>query len=735
MSISQDLKIYVRSAKTSKEAWDSLANHFEEKTLSKKIMYRRQLYALRKENDETTMTEHINKLKTISEHLEALDDAVLEKDLVMILISSLPEDYNNLITTLETLPEEKLTWDYVRDRVITEFERKNEQKSKSKGPEDALFTKGGYRKNSNFSNRNMNRNEGKDEKDKKFPCHYCQETGHYIKDCPKKKKDLENKENEDQDANFCNGGCSNKEESENDFCPEFVLALHVEECEEKEKQWLLDSGCSKHLTGEKDDLVDYKEFEENDKAQYVTLADKSVVKAQGKGKLNLYLKDERGKKVPVTFHDVLYVPSMTRLISIGQLTLRGAEVSFKKNSVELKISGRKFVIGSRIGKLFKMNYCNFAAVRFERQENLNKIKEVPSEVEEVQEVRIPSEIEVSEENTQKIEEEENLSQIDLMNLSVVEISEENTYKIEEENLSVKLSKNEVEKINEVVTEIMNEVDLILSEDKCEENLVTAEENRKENPSKEVIEVSGSDSTEVKSPVGVLDFKWEKVVKEHKKVKSSKCGLRKVGAVVGAVGQCEICHSAFGGLRDVHPNAVDTGVVCHGTNDDQYVMREIQCSAFNGAVRYVATILDSAIRRYVVCVCSVGSVNHICGNPSMQRMQFFLCGGCVVQPMQFFLCGGCEMQPMQFFQCACVRCATPMNRVHVLLAVVIPTSGSVRNIISVMNVGIPTIPRCLVRELLTLKCLSLSGPVMAFDVIIVIRKPDFSNLECRHFGAL
>ena len=44
----------------------------------------------------------------------------------------------------------------------------------------------------------------------------------------------------------------------------------------------------------------------------------------------------------------------------------------------------------------------------------------------------------------------------------------------------------------------------------------------------------------------------------------------------------------------------------------------------------------------------------------------------------------------------------------------------------MNVGIPTIPRCLVRELLTLKCLSLSGPVMAFDVIVVIRKPDFPN---------
>ena len=100
LAISQGLKIYVRSAKTSKEAWDALSNHFEEKTLSRKIRYRRQLYALRKGN-ETTMVEHINKLKTISEHLEALDDAVLEKDLVMILISSLPEDYNNLITTFK----------------------------------------------------------------------------------------------------------------------------------------------------------------------------------------------------------------------------------------------------------------------------------------------------------------------------------------------------------------------------------------------------------------------------------------------------------------------------------------------------------------------------------------------------------------------------------------------------------------------------------------------------------
>ena len=62
----------------------------------------------------TNMIKHLNYVKTLSEHLEAVKDPVNEKDLVIILISSFPEDYNYLITALETTAEDKLTWDYVR---------------------------------------------------------------------------------------------------------------------------------------------------------------------------------------------------------------------------------------------------------------------------------------------------------------------------------------------------------------------------------------------------------------------------------------------------------------------------------------------------------------------------------------------------------------------------------------------------------------------------------------------
>ena len=79
-------------------------------------MVRRKWYQARMKG---SMVEHINYVRTIADQLESLNDRVSEKDLVMVLLSSLPDHYNTLLTTLETLDEERLTWQYVRDRLLT----------------------------------------------------------------------------------------------------------------------------------------------------------------------------------------------------------------------------------------------------------------------------------------------------------------------------------------------------------------------------------------------------------------------------------------------------------------------------------------------------------------------------------------------------------------------------------------------------------------------------------------
>ena len=218
LHVEPDLHIYLRSCNSGKEAWDCLAGHFEEKTLSKKIFYRRKLYSLKLANS-TNMETHINSIRNIADHLEALDNPISEDDLVMTLLSSLSEDYNNLVTTLETLKEEQLTWNYVRDRLITEYQRRKSTKSSkpSVTPQDAFFagnsggSNGGRRnnhnnrkKNNNNGNNNNNNNSGynnnpvnnnggnnnsgNNQQQRRFTmqCHNCREVGHLSRDCPRR---------------------------------------------------------------------------------------------------------------------------------------------------------------------------------------------------------------------------------------------------------------------------------------------------------------------------------------------------------------------------------------------------------------------------------------------------------------------------------------------------------------------------------------------------------------------
>ena len=70
---------------------------------------------------------------------------MLEKDLVVLLISNLREEYYCLFAALETITEEKLTWNYVWDRLIDESDKIQHDnagdKAKGDSSHDALISK------------------------------------------------------------------------------------------------------------------------------------------------------------------------------------------------------------------------------------------------------------------------------------------------------------------------------------------------------------------------------------------------------------------------------------------------------------------------------------------------------------------------------------------------------------------------------------------------------------------
>uniref|UniRef100_A0AAV1U9N9 Uncharacterized protein n=1 Tax=Peronospora matthiolae TaxID=2874970 RepID=A0AAV1U9N9_9STRA len=73
--------------------------------------------------------EHINKLKTLAEQLEAVGAPVCEGDMVITLFGSRSGSFQFLITALESRSD-TLSWELVTSRLLHEEMKQKEQGSK-----------------------------------------------------------------------------------------------------------------------------------------------------------------------------------------------------------------------------------------------------------------------------------------------------------------------------------------------------------------------------------------------------------------------------------------------------------------------------------------------------------------------------------------------------------------------------------------------------------------------------
>ena len=114
--------------------------------------------------------------------------------------------------------------------------------------------------------------------------------------------------------------------------------------------WYMDIGCSNHLTGNKQWLVDFG----YSKRTKIRCDDDEYLNSRGMG--NVRVKLNSGKTVLIK--DVWYVPSMNNnLMSVGQLLEKGFSVTMKDNLLQLYDCNQKLIIQSELGrnKTFKVN--------------------------------------------------------------------------------------------------------------------------------------------------------------------------------------------------------------------------------------------------------------------------------------------------------------------------------------------------------------------------------------------
>ena len=110
--------------------------------------------------------------------------------------------------------------------------------------------------------------------------------------------------------------------------------------------WYLDSGCSKHMIGDKSKFMNIILKQEG----HATYGDNNKGRILGRGFI--------GDKIILLIHDVLYVEGLKHnLLSISRLRDKGYQVIFKSNSCEIYLPNSKEVmlIGKRINNVYLLD--------------------------------------------------------------------------------------------------------------------------------------------------------------------------------------------------------------------------------------------------------------------------------------------------------------------------------------------------------------------------------------------
>ncbi|KAJ0566228.1 putative RNA-directed DNA polymerase [Helianthus annuus] len=307
-------------AKTSKEAWDILHKSYRGETRVKTI----KLQSLRCEFDALNMKEgesieeYFNRTITIVNQLRMNEDNISEQHVVEKILRSLTRNFESVVITIE---ETKNLGDVSTEELMGILQS---HELRLKRYDDAPIEHAFQVQNSIQDRYTQTRNEGagrgrskgKGRNWNSIRCYACQRLGHTTKFCKRK----DESEKPDNALIHKDGDIVEHEDT-------MFMIFNVEEAV-KEDCWYLDSGCSNHMTGNRDLFINLDESLKKE----VRTGDDKRLEVIGSGEVSVSIKG-RTRKIP----NVFYVKGLKHnLLSVGQLINKGYTILFQKDRCIIK---------------------------------------------------------------------------------------------------------------------------------------------------------------------------------------------------------------------------------------------------------------------------------------------------------------------------------------------------------------------------------------------------------------
>lgn len=292
---------YVKDFNSAFRMWKNLCDTFERKSIASQLLLRKQLLKLKFNPVKGTMSEHFLEFDKLVRDLRSSGAIVEETDAVCHLLLTMSQEYDSVVTALETLSAENLKLSFVKNRLMDHESKYASSKKKPAVDSGQNTVFNTYRKN--FSTRKTNwKNKSGDvgisdkhssggEKQYNFRCHNCGEFGHKRADCNKRLKDKKGC------ANSVNCDAQDFSVNSDAYC--FSIGAFSESV-----SWYLDSGASEHFVN---DLKHVDKVHILEREVVVNVAKSgSVLKATQFGEMNV-ISYINGKAVPILIKKIFYL--------------------------------------------------------------------------------------------------------------------------------------------------------------------------------------------------------------------------------------------------------------------------------------------------------------------------------------------------------------------------------------------------------------------------------------------
>lgn len=125
--IEDDQLRHIRNATNAKEAWTALQAYHQKASLTNQVFLFKKIFSM-KLSENGDMEKHLNAMLNSVDQLAALGETLKDKMIIALILCSLPESYNTLITALETRNEDELTVELVKSKLLDEDSRRRNTK-------------------------------------------------------------------------------------------------------------------------------------------------------------------------------------------------------------------------------------------------------------------------------------------------------------------------------------------------------------------------------------------------------------------------------------------------------------------------------------------------------------------------------------------------------------------------------------------------------------------------------